>query len=218
MIQPIQSLYTITLADVLYGMYDGDPIKDSYTKVIKQCAPKVFNFNYPFYSEDAKIVFQELYCTRFFKLEIGQETLNAHRLSFLGLMSEKYENYKQLFQSVSNLPYTLVNYIISESTTENNNSNGSSNTDTTQNTQSIQSDNPQITFSDNDYASAMDRGEAKVESSSTDTLIRNIDRKISRYGVTNADTAKLARNTVEGMFSVNNIILKDCRKLFMEVW
>mgnify|MGYP005796239431 CR=1 FL=1 len=94
------------------------------------------------------------------------------------------------------------------------------------NQESIQSDNPQVTYSENDYASSMDRGEQTTENdvSSTDTLKvdrkdgKNESRTWHKVGYENVDLQKAVTAIKNGLYNVNLTILKDCDRLFLGVW
>lgn len=233
------SKYTTTIYEILKNIV---PNSNSLTPdaLVEQGIPLFFDFNFPWYdSADAsKVEFERMYLTTYLNNEIGQETLGAHKQYFKRVMCESMEEMQQKFLLLNNMPDIAgarkVKHDEVVNDTENTRTDAEQNnvsTDTTnqsQNTQSIHSDNPQVTFAQNDYASDMNRGEATangtVNSSSNSSgttdanRVGNTTRKRVEIETDTRDSEKYFKAIEEGVYLINTELLKRCRKLFMQLW
>lgn len=209
-------------------------------ELVEQGVNVFFDFSFPWYNEtgDGKSEFMTSYLTRYLNNEIGQETLGMHKQFFKGFMYENVEEMRQKYSLLGDMPNVAGERRVKHN--ENINDTETSNTDAKQdivstdvsnqkqNSQSIHSDNPQVTFSTNDYASEMDRGEATVNNSTNSTSNSNGQTDSNRVGNTKRTLSESVTDTrnsekyfnaiSEGVYLINTILLKRCRKLFMQVW
>lgn len=233
------SKYTTTIYEILKNIV---PNSNSLTPdaLVEQGIPLFFDFNFPWYdSADAsKVEFKRMYLTSYLNNEIGQETLGAHKQYFKRLMCESMEEMQQKFLLLENMPDVAgarkVKHDEVVNDTENSRTEAEQNivsTDTTnqrQNSQSIHSDNPQVTFAQNDYASDMDRGEVAADgttnsssnsSGSTDAnRVGNTTRNRVEIETDTRDSEKYFKAIEQGVYLINTELLRRCRKLFMQLW
>lgn len=148
-----------------------------------------FDFTFPWYSEDNVGLdeFKELFLHKYYLRQIGQETTGQFKLFLKSRLLEKMPYYKELYKTTI-IEYdplvnkNLIKEILSDvseneemssnktesydSTLEQSasgNSKLSSTINTETNNQSVHSENPEITVSNNDYASSMDREKRKTD-------------------------------------------------------
>ena len=233
------SKYTTTIYEILKNIV---PDSNSLTPnaLVEQGIPLFFDFNFPWYdSADAsKVEFERMYLTSYLNNEIGQETLGAHKQYFKRLMCESMEEMQQKFLLLGNMPDIAgarkVKHDEVVNDTENSRTEAEQNivsTDTTnqsQNSQSIHSDNPQVTFAQNDYASDMDRGETTANGTVNSNSNSSGTTDANRVGYTmrnrveietdTRDSEKYFKAIEQGVYLINTELLKRCRKLFMQLW
>ena len=233
------SKYTTTIYNILQNIV---PNSENLTpdELVQQGVNAFFDFSFPWYNETGygKSEFMVAYLTRYLNNEIGQETLGMHKQFFKGLMYENIEEMKQKYALLGDMPNVAGERRVTHN--ENINDTETSNTDAKQdvvstdvsnqkqNSQSIHSDNPQVTFSTNDYASEMDRGEATVNNTTNSTSnstgqtdsnrVGNTKRTLSENVTDTRNSDKYFNAISEGAYLINTILLKRCRKLFMLVW
>lgn len=209
-------------------------------ELVEQGVNVFFDFSFPWYNEtgDGKSEFMVAYLTRYLNNEIGQETLGMHKQFFKGLMYENVEEMRQKYSLLGDMPNVAgerrVKHNESINDTETSNTDAKQNIVSTdvsnqkQNSQSIHSDNPQVTISTNDYASEMDRGEATTNNNTNSTSnstgqtdsnrVGNTKRTLSENVTDTRNSDKYFSAISEGAYLINTILLKRCRKLFMQVW
>lgn len=235
----ILSKYTTTIYNILQNIV---PNSESLPpdELVEQGVNAFFDFSFPWYNNtgDGKSEFMTAYLTRYLNNEIGQETLGMHKQFFKGLMYENMEEMKQKYRLLGDMPNVAGERMMKHN--ENINDTETSNTDVKQdatstdvsnqkqNSQSIHSDNPQVTISTNDYASEMDRGEATTNNTTNTTTnssgqsdsnrVGNTKRTLSENVTDTRNSDKYFSAISEGVYLINTILLKRCRKLFMQVW
>lgn len=233
------SKYTTTIYNILQNIV---PNSENLTpgELVEQGVNIFFDFSFPWYNEtgDGKSEFMTAYLTRYLNNEIGQETLGMHKQFFKGLMYENIEEMKQKYALLGDMPNVAGERRVTHN--ENINDTETSNTDAKQdivstyvsnqkqNSQSIHSDNPQVTISTNDYASEMDRGEATTNNNTNSTSnstgqtdnsrVGNTKRTLSENVTDTRNSDKYFSAISEGAYLINTLLLKRCRKLFMQVW
>lgn len=233
------SKYTTTIYNILQNIV---PNSEYLTpdELVEQGVNVFFDFSFPWYNEtgDGKSEFMTAYLTRYLNNEIGQETLGMHKQFFKGLMYENVEEMRQKYSLLGNMPNVAGERRVKHN--ENINDTETSNTDAKQNivstdvsnqkqnSQSIHSDNPQVTISTSDYASEMDRGEATVNNNTNSTSnstgqtdsnrVGNTKRTLSENVTDTRNSDKYFTAISDGAYLINTILLKRCRKLFMQVW
>lgn len=229
------SLMTVRIYDILRNLTHGEGFIP-WNELIEKSYKKFFDFELPWYDVNnvGLTDFKKMYLNRNMMKEIGQETLELHKQRLYAKLYTNLESYKQMYNAIAsvgimvnttNVSYSeVLDAINSGNESQTREYNGIS--EATGDTQSINSDNPQVTFAQNDYASEMSRGETKTKQTDdfTDKLSadkvgeRNESRKYHKSGFENSDLEKSVSAIKRGVYNVNLTILKDCDNLFLGVW
>ena len=229
------SLITVRIYDVLRNLTHSEGFIP-WNELIEKSYEKFFDFELPWYDDSGVGLtdFKKMYLNRNIMKEIGQETLEQHKQRLYAKLYGNLESYKQMYKAITsiNILVNTTNVSYSEVLDAINTGNESQTreynevSEATGDTQSIQSDNPQVTFAQNDYASEMSRGETKTKQTGdfTDKLSadklgeRNESRKWQKSGFENSDLEKAVKAIQRGVYNINLTILKDCDNLFLGVW
>lgn len=233
------SKYTTTLYEVLKNII---PNSNTLTtdQLVKEGVKYFFDFDFPWYTDNgnSKNDFMEMYLTRYLMNEIGQETLGAHKQYFKALVFESMEELTQKYNLLTDMHNIAgerrVQHNEKINDTENTTTEATQDTTSTgvktqkQDTQSIHSDNPQVTFAKNDYASEMDRGETTATVNDTTNTNSNGKTEGNRAGNTLRDLSEIETDTrnsdkyftaiARGVYLINTELLIKCRRLFMQLW
>lgn len=245
------SAYTTKVLDILRN-YALPETNQTIDELINDTYQDYFNFDFPWYADDenSKTEFEKLFLLHFLMCEIGQETIELHRAMLSQRLRLIMPEIQQLWESLNvDMPWT-GNVDMSytgqgnESVTGNKESTlegtisgtshdeGSSTTNV--DSQSIDSDNPQVNFSGTDYASAMNREQTKQSlntendgtTSSTENrsegveesrTSQNTDTRTEKgnRGMSRGDVVKQMRDAV---YNVNLDIINRCEDLFMLIY
>ena len=233
------SKYTTTLYEILKNIV---PQSETLTpdELVEKGIPLFFDFSFPWYdsAESSKVEFKRMYLTSYLNNEIGQETLGAHKQYFKRVMYDSMEEMQQKFILLSNMPDVagarkvkhdeIVNDAETGNTESKQNVSSSDKNTQEQNSQSIHSDNPQVTFSQNDYASEMDRGQITANGLTNSKSDSSSSIDSQRIGNTTRNTVEIETDTRNsdkyfsaidrGVYLINTELLRRCRKLFMQLW
>lgn len=156
-------------------------------EMVEKARELIFDFKYPFYTDEAqaKEDFEKMFILMHLRDNWGFETAGEFKYWLQRKLTLVSDGYRQLYQTMKleynplenhNLERTVdrsgktketnINsgVVNNESNTDNTVTGNSHTTgDRTANNQNIHSDNPQVNFSGQDYASNMDRGQTKDE-------------------------------------------------------
>ena len=232
------SKYTTTVKDICESFIPSQELWSmdlSVQRIIDKSQDKFFNFDFPFYSNDAKdlYTFKTYFLLRYWNNYIGFETLGMWKTAFLSRMHELMPYYTKLYDAIQNdNPFTNINVTFTEAekgnekTTTNSTDAGNSEVKNNQNYQNIDSDNPQVTVATQDYASAMSRGEAINNTATTaknshagnDNKDRKRDRETKETGLRGKSTSEAIAEYREQIQNINREIVEACRDLFLKVW
>ena len=207
----------------------------SVQRIIEKSQAKFFDFDFPFYSKDAKdlYTFKTYFLLRYWNNYIGFETLGMWKTAFQAKMYELTPYYRKLYDAIQNdNPFTNINATFTEAekgnekTTTNSIDAGNSNVKNNQNYQNIDSDNPQVTVATQDYASAMSRGETINNTTTTannshaekDNKDRKIDRETKEIGLRGKSTSEAIAEYRDQIQNINKEVVEACRDLFLKVW
>lgn len=181
-----------------------------------------FNFNFPWYADNNAGLeeFKSLFLHKYYMHQIGQETEALFKLYLQTRLMEQMPRWKQLYQSTLFQYEPLINRKLTRNETFNDNRNGTTTDDSTttghnslsskqdsdfntqrngtnslnQDTQSINSDNPQITVQTKDYAATMERGKLANNGTTSDS---GKDTSSATRIDTGDSTSKLSGNRTE---------------------
>ena len=245
------SMYTTKVLDILrnYALPDTN---QTFDELINATYQDYFNFDFPWYTDDddSKIEFEKLYLLHFLMYEIGQETIELHRSRVAQRLRLIMPEMKQVWESLTvDMPWSQnVDMAYTGEGNENQHGNTERSVDSTidgtthdtgtrssnANSQTIDSDNPQVNFSGADYASQMSRGQTEQsvsnendgttkttetrsegeESTSASQRSETRTEKGNR-GMSRGDIVKQMRDAV---YNVNQEIISKCEDLFMLIY
>lgn len=232
------SKYTTTVKDICESFIPTQELWSmdlSVQRIIEKSQEKFFDFDFPFYSDDAKdlYTFKTYFLLRYWNNYIGFETLGMWKTAFLSRMHELIPYYTKLYNAIQNdNPFTNINVTFteaekgSEKTATNSTDAGNSEVNNNQNYQNIDSDNPQVTIATQDYASAMSRGEtinnttttAKNSHVGNDNKDRKRDRDTKETGLRGKSTSEAIAEYREQIQNINRELVEACRDLFLKIW
>lgn len=232
--------FTTRLKDFIESFTDYRNFKETTDKKIETGMPYLFSFKYDFYSQlDAdKIEFQKQFIRHFYMHEIGFETIGLFKMRLRDKLDLIMPRYKELYMAQNLLDEKLlenINIHDSENektnTTKENSENGTSRVENKAtietNSQGIQSDSPQTTYANNDYASGLNRERDKSDTDATinSTITKNADntedftRGVAKTSVGwNGSKSEEISKYRELIISLNEQIFKECEDLFMQVY
>lgn len=269
------SLYTTKYLTILRN-YALPETNQTFDDLINSTYDKFFNFDFPWYApnDTGKVDFEKLFLLHYLMYEIGQETIELHRAMLAQRLRLIMPEIQQIWDSLNIDMSWLHNVDMQYSGNENETSSGtrsdeSSSTGTSKtngsressingtskdtfegttdvNTQSIESDNPQVNFSGTDYASNMNRGETNQsvnsesngttssEESTTTEETGTKTNESSSSGKTSGTRDKTDARTERGnrgmsrgdivkqmrdaVYNVNQEIINRCEDLFMLIY
>lgn len=232
------SKYTTTVKDICESFIPSQELWSmdlSVQRTIEKSQAKFFDFDFPFYSNDAKdlYTFKTYFLLRYWNNYIGFETLGMWKTAFLSRMHELMPYYAKLYDAIQNdNPFTNINVTFTETETGNEKSitnstdAGNSEVKNNQNYQNIDSDNPQVTVATQDYANAMSRGEninnttttAKNNHAGNEDRDRKRDRETKETGLRGKSTSEAIAEYREQIQNINRELVEACRDLFLKVW
>lgn len=184
--------------------------------MVEKARELIFDFKYPFYTDEAqaKEEFEKMFILMHLRDNWGVETAGEFKYWLQRKLTLVSDGYRQLYETMKfeynpienhNLERTVdrsgkaketnINsgVINNESNTDNTVTGNSHTTgDRTSNNQNIHSDNPQVNFSGQDYASNMDRGQTKdaTETNTNDSTTgkTNFNSKQNNNNTENSDS------------------------------
>lgn len=262
--------YTTTINDII-NHYLPEEIRYtdfSLNTLVQQTHKQFFNFDYDFYTtnQDLKDKFEQDFLLRYLNEYIGYETLGMFRARLLAHLNTEMYWYKKMYDAITSgdSPFENQNETIvddfhgehneqenkKEQTTNHNESSSSSTSNendegtskSTQNSQSIHSDNPQVTIKSGDYASTMERGTVTNVGSTTDRMDRqdtskgvqdfnghvgrdnrrdNVDqenRTTQKNGLTGISRADAIAKYADQIFNLEKMLIESCSGFFLKLW
>ena len=224
------SRYTTTINEIL-NSYLTDYQKEmdlSSVDIVNLTKQKFFNFHFPWYTSvgDTLDDFERMFLLTYYNDYIGFETLGMWKTYFSARMERVMPHYKKLYDAMRAGDNPFINndrWITRDDVGEQEENVKNTNTSDSKNDyQSIDSDNPQVTVSDNDYASAMSRGEniGKTEQTGEGTSKRNEKRneKTHESSLTGKSRAQVIDEYKKQIVNINNELVRMCSTLFLGVW
>lgn len=245
------SMYTTKVLDILRN-YALPETNQTFDELINTTYQDYFNFDFPWYADDSesKTEFEKLFLLHFLMCEIGQETIELHRAMLAQRLRLIMPEIQQLWDSLNvdmswtgNVDMTYTgqgNESVTgnkESTVEgtiSGTSHDEGSSSTSVDSQSIDSDNPQVNFSGTDYASAMNRGQTKQSlntendgtTSSTENRTEGVEEsRTTHKNETRSETGnrgmsrgEVVRQMRETVYNVNMDIINRCRDLFLLIY
>lgn len=232
------SRYTTSIKDILESFLTQEELYSDLqvNDIIAKTKDNFFNFAFAWYASDNTGLddFERDFLLRYYNNYIGFETLGMFKTAFNARLNMDMPKYAAIFSAMAKGYDPLINHSMyhkyshesNESGTNSYSDSGETNVKSDNNYQSIDSDNPQVTFAQNDYASAMTRGENNTTNSSTGSSshsgedTKHIERSENThdYGLTGKTQVEAIAEFERQYINLNKTIIESCRDLFLKVW
>lgn len=215
-------------------------------ELVNNPATPLFNFNYAFYMDDinAKKAFEEKFIMYYYNCEIGFETYTRFQKALQARLVIKMPYYKQLYET--ELKSKDINFLLNKDLKEqftreltgNRTDNGTSENNTSStDTTSSQSNGKLSNLADgvssaslsDGYLTAVNQdnqsstGQVNSNGTSTtsvqsDNTERETTTMLSQGNIGITSSAELLQKWREVLINMDEIIIKDCRDLFMKIY
>lgn len=266
----MMSRYTTTINDIInHFLPENIRYTDfSLNRLVEETHKQFFNFEYDFYSTDEKLrdKFEKDFLLTYLNEYIGYETLGMFRARLLSHLNTNMYWYTRMFERITegDNPFENqnenthnvrdlsahqneeknqgTNSHTSSSDTVNNSHQATTTDSYKQDTESIHSDNPQVTIKTGDYASTMER--ATEKSSNTNKLteatqttgksgtdfeqkiidnreqqdVENENNDTIRTGLTGMSRADAIQKYADQIFNLEKMLIDSCKGMFLKVW
>lgn len=266
----ILSRYTTTINDII-NHYLPENIRYtdfSLNTLVEKTHKQFFNFDYDFYSdkEDVRNKFEKDFLLTYLNDYIGYETLGMFKARLLSHLNTNMYWYTRMYERIiqGDDPFINQSETIGDSrllnvgeneeknqntvadtqTTDTTNTNSNSTTNETmkKDSESIHSDNPQVTIKTGDYASTMERAtEENSDTSTTEQTIQTTNKGVAdsthnvsdkrdrkekeeeerenvRTGLTGMSRADAIEKYSEQIFNLEKMLIDSCKGMFLKVW
>lgn len=264
------SRYTTTINDIINN-YLPEEIRYtdfSLNTLVEKTHKQFFNFEYNFYSDnsDIKDKFEQDFLLTYLNDYIGYETLGMFKARLLSHLNTNMYWYSRMYERVMQGDDPFINQSetigdsrilnVGENEEKNQNTVGHTQTSDTTNTnsntttndtmkkdsESIHSDNPQVTIKTGDYASTMERAtEKNTETSTTKQTVQTTSKGVAdstqkvddkrerkekeeeekknvRTGLTGMSRADAIEKYSEQIFNLEKMLIDSCKGMFLKVW
>lgn len=214
------SVYTTELRYILehYAGYDESQDYDKIDDVIEKGRKKLFDFDYPIFSESYRSVLETKICLHYYTREIGSETAALFKLRLRTKLNEIMPYYNKLYESelLTYDPLTDVNLTTDHKLERE----GASHDEGNSNGWNLFSDTPQGGIDGietgrylSNATKATDNRESDGNFRSTDDYIEHITGKTAGHTY-----ASLVKELRENFLNIDMMIIDELSNLFMLVW
>ena len=201
-------------------------------ELITQAAPLIFDFNFPFYTDDAneRLLFEEQFIRHYYTREIGAETFGWWKLRLQDKLFEVMPRYKQLYdldqQKYSIYETTTMKRSITGGRNSETNSNSNASSENSRQTDDMYSDTPQGSLtnvkagqylSDYRYTDDNSGGSNKLQSTSTDVITHDTTELWSGKSG-NESYASIKMMERKAIININKMLIDEFETLFMGVF
>lgn len=199
----------------------------------RQAAEKIFDFDYPFWSESERKDFESKFLLHFYTWEIGCVPFALWKIHLQNKLYEIMPMYVKMYEGIEKLNPLYDTFTVEKSTTEmQTKANGTTSTQSTSTTEMVGKDDqktldyPQANINSGDYLSGetvTDRTDnSSGETTGTATQTNNGEQtgkgSITKEGLTGARTAaEMVASYKKEIMSLYSMIFRDCEKLFIGV-
>lgn len=266
----ILSRYTTTINDII-NHYLPENIRYtdfSLNTLVEKTHKQFFNFEYDFYSdkEGVRNKFEQDFLLTYLNDYIGYETLGMFKSRLLSHLNTNMYWYSRMYERIMQGDDPFINQsetigdsrllnvgeneeknqntVAHSQTTDTTNTNSNSTTNETmkKDSESIHSDNPQVTIKTGDYASTMERAtEKNSDTSTTKQTIQTTNKGVAdstqnvsdkrdrkekeeeerenvRTGLTGMSRADAIQKYSEQIFNLEKMLIDSCKGMFLKVW
>lgn len=202
-------------------------VGESPSKVIPKAAPMLFNFSYPFWSNNLndKTAFQVKIIRHFYTREIGAETMGLFKLRLEDKMNEIMPYFNKLYSAA----YKDFNFLNTDEANEKENStanNKNSYTNTSeQNNKNIDkfSDTPQGAIADLESGTyltnaTISENESNASNNGGNTGEATSETTRTYTGRRGASGGRLLSEYYEAQKNIDRMLFEELNVLFMNIW
>lgn len=221
--------YTISVRWIVES-YSQETPEISTDEKISIALPKIFNFNFPIYSEAYRTEFEEKLIRHFYFHEINITSIGAWKFQLREKLNLIMPLYNKMYEAVSIKYDPLIDTQMHETYTRNNNLTSDSSTngnvtqkDTSNNSQ-VYSDLPQTTLHGGDYAtnSTQNEGTANSIQNASQTANATSSNKETYEHDTTGFSGKSQQTLLieyyEALRNVDEMVFNELRDLFMFIY
>ena len=206
-----------------------------YTIELRHIKDNLFDFDYNFYDEEQKTVFEHKFTQRFLFNEIGFETIDRFKNRLQELLNRKYPYYRQIYETELRckdidfmLNKDLKEKYISE-TINLGSTNTNDNTTTTSTGESIAKnldfphgkvsniDDGYMSNASKDNSNSTDNSNTSTETNSENTT-KTVNEVLSQGNIGVTSSAELLEKWRRVIINIDELILQECEILFMGVY
>lgn len=221
--------YTISLRWIVES-YSQDTPDISTDQKIAIALPKIFDFNFPLYSEAYRTEFEDKLVRHYYFHEINITSIGAWKFQLREKLNLIMPVYNKMYEAVAMKYDPLIDTQMHETYTRNNNLTSDSSTngnvtqkDTSNNSQ-VYSDLPQTTLHGGDYAtnSTQNEGTANSTQNASQTANATSSNKETyehnNTGFSSRSQQGLLMEYYESLRNVDEMIFNELRELFMLIY
>ena len=221
--------YTISVRWIVES-YSQETPEISTDEKISIALPKIFNFNFPIYSEAYRTEFEEKLIRHFYFHEINITSIGAWKFQLREKLNLIMPLYNKMYEAVSIKYDPLIDTQMHETYTRNNNltrdssTNGNVTQKDTSNNSQVYSDLPQTTLHGGDYAtnSTQNEGTANSMQNASQTANATSSNK-ETYEHDNTGFSSKSQQTLlieyyEALRNVDEMVFNELRDLFMFIY
>lgn len=221
--------YTISVRWIVES-YSQETPEISTDEKISIALPKIFNFDFPIYSESYRTEFEEKLIRHFYFHEINITSIGAWKFQLREKLNLIMPVYNKMYEAVAIKYDPLIDTQMHETYTRNNNLTSDSSTngnvtqkDTSNNSQ-VYSDLPQTTLHGGDYAtnSTQNEGTANSTQNARQTANATSSNKETyehdNTGFSSRSQQALLMEYYESLRNVDEMVFNELRELFMLIY
>lgn len=221
--------YTISVRWIVES-YSQETPEISTDEKISIALPKIFNFDFPIYSESYRTEFEEKLIRHFYFHEINITSVGAWKFQLREKLNLIMPVYNKMYEAVAIKYDPLIDTQMHETYTRNNNLTSDSSTngnvtqkDTSNNSQ-VYSDLPQTTLHGGDYAtnSTQNEGTANSTQNASQTANATSSNKETyehdNTGFSSRSQQALLMEYYESLRNVDEMVFNELRELFMLIY
>lgn len=221
--------YTISVRWIVES-YSQETPEISTDEKISIALPKIFNFDFPIYSESYRTEFEEKLIRHFYFHEINITSIGSWKFQLREKLNLIMPVYNKMYEAVAIKYDPLIDTQMHETYTRNNNLTSDSSTngnvtqkDTSNNSQ-VYSDLPQTTLHGGDYAtnSTQNEGTANSTQNASQTANATSNNKETyehdNTGFSSRSQQALLMEYYESLRNVDEMVFNELRELFMLIY
>ena len=197
----------------------AEPTAKTINEKIDSALPKIFDFNFPIFSENHRAELEHKIIKHYYTREIGFETVGLWKLNLDRMLNEIMPYYNELYKSAA-LEYNIEDeYLELDIFSGVNTSLSTDNSQTTSTSNSIDRDFPQASYTPNtgDYATASAENETSGQGTNSTDVSATNDYTSTKKG-RHKSVPELIEDYRRVIINIDLKIIEDLNKLFMLIY